>query len=385
MPDAAELLEARITDLRTAVRRAVASGDRVSARRLRGELRVAEAAWDEAVLGEDADVPDDLPQPPARPADTGLPTSPPHSASLDPASPHHPTTASGRADGPDRALATGAPAAAAWNPEPSGPPGRSAGQTTTSVSPPRPGDPDSATAQSDSAVSRRLLRSVRDRPAAPPTRPDADRRQATTPRTPAPSVPVREHVHRALTLLGAPSAPKLVLQVHAAFYSGDIVPARLTSLRRDEERSFRAAPLARPYYICAALTADLLAPARGLMALSTWPLHRRVVGPLSPRVDLLSAAIRLAEHLDAQAEPTPEARRLIWRLANSIPGVTGTPDTIDARAVKHAAQQELAVHKEDDARHRDRAAHRAAQQLDNPAQLFGVRLTVAGKRQEEVG
>ncbi|MFF0542211.1 hypothetical protein ACFYTF_05185 [Nocardia thailandica] len=336
MPDAAELLEARITDLRTAVRRAVASGDRVSARRLRGELRVAESAWDEAVLGDDL------------------------------------------------ALATGAPAAAAWNPEPSGSPGRSAGQTTTSVSPPRSGDPDSATAQSDSAVSRHVLRSVRDRPAAPPTTPDADRRQAT-PRAPAPSVPVREHVHRALTLLGAPSAPKLVLQVHAAFYSGDIVPARLTSLRRDEERSFRAAPLARPYYICAALTADLLAPARGLMALSTWPLHRRVVGPLSPRVDLLSAAIRLAEHLDAQAEPTPEARRLIWRLANSIPGVTGTPDTIDARAVKHAAQQELAVHKEDDARHRDRAAHRAAQQLDNPAQLFGVRLTVAGKRQEEVG
>lgn len=300
MPDAAELLEARITDLRTAVRRAVASGDRTTARRLRGELRATESAWDEAVLGDDAVL-----DPPAA-----------------------------------------IPAA----------------------------DPVSPVRQAESAAPGRLRTS---------TAPSAPRRPAPPPR--APSVPVREHVHRALTLLGAPSAPKLVLQVHAAFYSGDLVPARLTSLRRDEERSFRAAPLARPYYICAALTADLLAPARGVMALSTWPLHQRMVGPLSPRVDLLSAAIRLADHLHAQPDPTPEARRLIWRLANSIPGVTGTPDTIDAQAVKDAARHELAVHKEDDARHRDLAAHRAARQLDNPAQLFGVRLTVAGKRHEEVG
>ncbi|MGQ4614602.1 hypothetical protein [Nocardia sp. R7R-8] len=259
MPDAAELLEARITDLRAAVRRAVASGDRLAARKLRGELRAAESEWDEAVLGADAHAPEPAP---------------------------------------------------------------------------------------------------------------------------APSLPVREHVHRALTLLGVPSAPKLVLQVHTAFFSGDLVPARLTSLRRDEERSFRAAPLVRPYYVCAALTTDLLAPARGLLALSSWPLRQRMIGPLSPRVDLLSTAVRLADHLRAQENPTPEARRLIWRLANSIPGVTGTPDTIDAEAVKDAARRELAVHREDDARHRDRAARRAAQQLDNPAQLFGVRLTVAGKRKE---
>ena len=70
--------------------------------------------------------------------------------------------------------------------------------------------------------------------------------------------------------------------MHEAFFAGAIPSVRLTSLRRDEERSFRSAPFARPYYMCAALTAELLAPARGVLAVSTWPLERRVIGSLSP-------------------------------------------------------------------------------------------------------
>ncbi|MEV0686616.1 hypothetical protein AB0I35_22365 [Nocardia sp. NPDC050378] len=256
MSEAAELLEARINELRAAVRRAVSAGDRLAARQLRNELRAVETEWDEAVLG------------------------------------------TGETPAPD------------------------------------------------------------------------------------PNVPVREHVHRALTLLGAPSAPKLVMQVHTAFFSGDLAPARLTSLRRDEERSFRAAPFARPYYICAALTTDLLAPARGLLALSSWALPQRMIGPLSPRVNLLTSAIRLADHVRGQPDISPDGIRLMWRLANSIPGVTGTPDSIDAEDVKSAAQRELAVHEEDDAFQRHQAATRAAQQLDQPAQLFGTRLSLAASRKE---
>ncbi|MFE3545586.1 hypothetical protein ACFXK0_21700 [Nocardia sp. NPDC059177] len=201
----------------------------------------------------------------------------------------------------------------------------------------------------------------------------------------APAVPVREHVHRALTLLSVPSSPKLVLATHEAFFSGELLPARLTSLRRDEERSFRSAPYARPYYLCAALTTDLLAPARGLMAVSSWPLERRMVGPLSPRVGLLTSAIRLAEHLSAQPATESAGRRVLWRLAVSIPGVTGAPDALDPATVIAAARRELAVHSGEDARQRRRAAHRAADQLADPAaQLFGVRLGVADRRRTEV-
>ncbi|HLS76940.1 MAG TPA: hypothetical protein VK083_09145 [Nocardia sp.] len=259
MPDTAQQLEDRIAHLRASVRRAVSAGDRVGARQLRAQLRQAENAWEDAVLGIEA---------------------------------------------------TDEPAEA------------------------------------------------------------------------APAVPVREHVHRALTLLGAPAAPKLVLGVHEAFFSGELVPARLTSLRRDEERSFRSAPQARPYYICAALTADLLAPARGLLAVSTWPLERRVIGPLSPRVDLLTAVIRLAGHLADQPAADRRARRVLWKLAISIPGVRGGPDSIDPAEVARCAERELAVHRDDDATRRSEAAQRALDRLDQADQLFGVRLGVAGRAGE---
>ncbi|MBX6769315.1 MAG: hypothetical protein IRY90_19555, partial [Actinomadura rubrobrunea] len=190
-PDA---LEERIAELRAAVRRAMAAGDRGRARTLRAELRRAERAWDEAVLGDEDGHLDERPR-----------------------------------TGAERGL-----------------------------------------------------------------------------------LPVRDQVHQALTLLGVPAAPKLIGSVYAAFFPGEIPGARLTSLRRDEERSFRAAPYARPYYLCAGLTADLLAAARGLVTVSTWPLERRIVGPLSPRTDFLTAALRVAEHAGrGDAASSPEVRRLL--------------------------------------------------------------------------
>lgn len=160
-------------------------------------------------------------------------------------------------------------------------------------------------------------------------------------------------------------------------------PARLTSLRRDEERSFRTAPFSRPYYVCSALTTDLLAPARGLLAVSTWPLAKRMVGPLSPRVDLLTAAIRLAEHVASQQHTAVSGKRVLWQISTSIPGISGGPDRLDPSAVIEAARGELAVHLDEDSRHRAAAAERAASQLDDAAaQLFGARLGVATRRSE---
>ncbi|MGI8336091.1 hypothetical protein ACRYCC_39635 [Actinomadura scrupuli] len=200
---------------------------------------------------------------------------------------------------------------------------------------------------------------------------DGEARDARDRRPDGPMVPLREQVHHALTLLGAPAAPKLVLRVHEAFLPGEIVAARLTSLRRDEERSFRAAPYARPYYLCAALTADLLAPARGLLAVSTWPLRRRVVGPLSARTDFLTAAIRIAEHT-LRVPDGDAARRLLWRFAASIPGA-GTGTGPRPEQIIEAARAELEVHAEADREQRLRAADRALARLDDAGRLFGAR------------
>ncbi|TMR21157.1 hypothetical protein ETD86_16375 [Nonomuraea turkmeniaca] len=188
---------------------------------------------------------------------------------------------------------------------------------------------------------------------------------------PTPLVTVREQVHQGLRLLGATAQPRLIVAVSEAFLGGTIRSAQLTSLRRDEERSFRTAPYGRPYYLGAALT-DRLSPARGLLTLSGWPLERRVVGPLSPRVDFLTCAIAVA----SQESEDERATRLLGRMARNIPGATnassGALGPPCPERVIEAARAELAVHAERDTRDRAELARRAAAQLDDAARLFGA-------------
>jgi hypothetical protein len=205
-------------------------------------------------------------------------------------------------------------------------------------------------------------------------------------------VPGREQVHRTLMLLGVPAAPKLIVSVHDAFFPGELPSAKLTSLRRDEERSYRSAPNARPYYLCPALTYDLLTPARALLTVSAWPLERRIIGPLSPRVDFLTCAIRIAEAAiqtgvpaSGQSGPAHPATRLLWRFASNIPGATPTsaePYNLAAPQpdlVITAARAELALHADADAAVRADNADRARRRLPGDQQLFGARsLGIAG-------
>lgn len=185
-------------------------------------------------------------------------------------------------------------------------------------------------------------------------------------------LPMREQVHQVLTLLGVPTAPKLIVAVHEAFYAGELVSAKLTSLRRDEERSFRLAPFARPYYLCSALAVDQLVSVRGLLAVSTWSLDRRMIGPLSPRVDFLAGAIKLAEHVERTGDPGPQASRLLWRFATNIPGAAESFDAAKPAAIIAAARAELEVHDGSDRAQRETAADIARRRLDDVQQLFGA-------------
>ena len=184
-------------------------------------------------------------------------------------------------------------------------------------------------------------------------------------------LPLREQVYEALSLLQVPAAPKLIATVHEAFFGATFPTTRVTSLKRDEERSFRTAPFARPYYICAALSADYLAPSRGLLAVSTWPLELRVIGSLSPRVDFLTAAIRVAEAIERIPEPPAAARRLLQRFAASISGAISPGGAAAPAAVSEAARAELTVHRDADAKARRAAAERA-RGLHHAEQLFGT-------------
>ncbi|MFD0119585.1 hypothetical protein ACFVZL_34905 [Streptomyces sp. NPDC058320] len=213
---------------------------------------------------------------------------------------------------------------------------------------------------------------------APDDTPRSTPAQNTTAEPPA-LLPAREQVHQVLTLLTVPAAPKLISTVHEAFFTGALAPSRLTSLRRDEERSYRSAPGARPYYLCPALTADLLSPARGLLTVSIWPLEQRIVGPLSARVHFLTSALNIAdaaERLDLDSLPLA-ARQLLVRYAQNIPGAQppvqqrAAAHAIDLPLLRRAAQDELALHTDSDTATRTGAANRARHQLDEAGLLFG--------------
>lgn len=203
----------------------------------------------------------------------------------------------------------------------------------------------------------------------------AKRRQQGRKRSMQAAVPAREQVHQSLTLLGAPAAPKLISSVYEAFFTEPLVATKLASLRRDEERSFGAQGYARPYYICAALTHDRLTPARGLLSVSVWPLERRIIAPLSPRVDFLTHAVGTAEQIQrlsaAGHPPSNAAWQLLRRFALNIPGAYDSND-LDPQRVISAAHTEAAVHQMSDDAQRRTAADRARTQLNDCQQLFGA-------------
>jgi len=201
-------------------------------------------------------------------------------------------------------------------------------------------------------------------------------------------LPLREQVYEALSLLQVPTAPKLIATVHEAFFGSTFPTTRVTSLKRDEERSFRSAPFARPYYICAALSADYLSPSRGLLAVSTWPMEGRVIGSLSPRVDFLTAAIRVADAIERIPTPPPTARRLLQRFAGNIPGATqpsASLDEVKPDVVRRAAEAELSVHADADTGMRKEAAERARRQLGHAEQFFGTKFQHATDETGDAG
>jgi hypothetical protein len=151
---------------------------------------------------------------------------------------------------------------------------------------------------------------------------------------------VREQAHHALVLLGAPASPRLVVDVHAALFDGDLSISALTGLLRDEERQYD--PDTRTSYrICPALHHDLSAN-RGLVSLSGWAVARRFTSPLKARADSLAAVVRIAEFVAIRASASATALALLRRLAEAVPNGTEALDVYDPRALADVARGALA-------------------------------------------
>lgn len=200
------------------------------------------------------------------------------------------------------------------------------------------------------------------------------------------SIPVRDQVIQALHLAGHPATHRLLADIARARTGESIPTAALASLRRDEARSWTNAQdinrrtATRDVYVVPALSHDRLAPVRGTLALSTWPTSRRLIAPLSPRVDFLRIAINLAEEVPAVAGTRyePSMRRLVARLGSTIPGVA--PFGSEPEQVARAAGVELEQLEQLDEEERDTAAARATAQLGQQALLFGTALRVLKAR-----
>lgn len=193
-------------------------------------------------------------------------------------------------------------------------------------------------------------------------------------------VPLRDQVIRALHLVSSPATGRLLADVTKARWEERIETAKLSSLRRDESRSWAAGQdvnrrtAVREVYVVPALSYDRFAPVRGTLALSTWEMSRRLIAPLSPRVDMLKSTIALAREADRLGDTSQGEvmRRLVGRLGASIPGTR--PFGATTHEVIAAAEAELSEIEEVDSRERAGAAERAAEQLDPEALLFGAPL-----------
>jgi hypothetical protein len=250
-----------------------------------------------------------------------------------------------------------------------------------------------------------------------------------------------EQAHHALLLLGAPAPARLVIDVHAALFDGDLAMPALTALLRAEQRALggtgrhalppagsggtelppaglggsEVAPIGLggsemapiglggsemaagglggsemaagglggtevaagsdvAYAICRGLDLDLR-PVRGLLALASWPLDRRIVSPAAVRADALAMVVRVLEFVAVRPVGAP-VLRLIRQLAEQVPGGPEAIDPLDPGALTQAARLALADPALDAAVAREQPARAAAVaragQLDPAHQLFGV-------------
>jgi hypothetical protein len=164
-----------------------------------------------------------------------------------------------------------------------------------------------------------------------------------------------EQARRALLLLGAPAGARLVADVHAALFDGDLTVAALIR--------------GRVPGLCAALTGDLSA-APGLLALAEWPLSRRIVTPAVRRADELAMIVRVAEFVAMSPVAGRAAARLLRELAERVPhGV----EALDLASAARAALQDRALTAAVEAEAAARAELLArAADLDERQQLYGI-------------
>jgi len=194
----------------------------------------------------------------------------------------------------------------------------------------------------------------------------------------------RQTVVATLAEIGVPARARLISDYAEARFGEQVESRALSALRRDERRAWGSSS-SRPTYVVPALEGRFFQPIRGLLALSDWPMERRLVGPWSERTDHLVATAQLARQLawlnERDRDVAERLAPVVASMARSIPGAMEGPDVDTARveAAAEAEREELAAR---DDPWRSEAAARARQQLSEGEQLWGtlVKVVAGGDR-----
>jgi hypothetical protein len=205
-------------------------------------------------------------------------------------------------------------------------------------------------------------------------------RPATAEPTYAPLPSLRVRVISTLRLVQRPLAARLVTQIARTRFDYTIDVRALASMRRDEQRSFRAyadnpdAAQRKGELVVPGLSFDRYTPVRSVLALSDWDLSRRLIAPASPRVDVLSATHVLAKLVIANPDQrwARPVEQLVGTIGRSLAPFAHRTEVPTPQMVRAAAEAELAVIEPSDRAERQDAAIRARAQLPEEEQLFGA-------------
>jgi hypothetical protein len=182
----------------------------------------------------------------------------------------------------------------------------------------------------------------------------------------------------ALGELSVPSSPRAIGEYVSARYGMQIDHRALPSLRRDEARSWSSTKSIRPVYVVPALEGNRFLPVRAKIALSDWPLERRLLGPWSERTDHLRATVQVAKQLMWLKKADPQAgerlQPLLATYAASSFGIAPNDQSPDPAKIERAATAELDTLGESDRKWRSEAAERARNFLTDEQLLWGASL-----------
>jgi hypothetical protein len=187
--------------------------------------------------------------------------------------------------------------------------------------------------------------------------------------------PLRERVLDVLDEIGVPAPPRVVSEVATLSYGMTLPASRLASLRRDEERAYRKDALSRPAWVVPALTVHSLTAIPRIIATSTWPLERRLIGARTLRANHLRTVISLLDALRRTGDRADERtiahfESVLVSFAQSVSGALQAGARPEHERIRAAVEAELGHIEPLDVEERKVAAKRF-EKLPETNQLWG--------------